>query len=157
MRYGIANEFGYEYSRWYSEHGEPVSSLEFVPRTLKRRKHEAEKPSISSPQVSPTLTPQSTATRQPQDINPSWDFAFLVWLALSDYCFFADDIPDDPSRCTSLKCSHFPTTSILSLQTCRLIISSNIHTYPVFSLTDNHTAMQQKLHMSIRYANLLRT
>jgi hypothetical protein len=80
-----------------------MSTLDFVPRTLKRRK--VEKP--SSPQIqnsigssskhetTPTASPVESKDKPPkkkqqQDVKLSWDFAFLVWLALSDYWLWAD-------------------------------------------------------------------
>lgn len=80
-----------------------MSTLDFVPRTLKRRKVELSStlevqtsnctPKIQRTEETTTQTKSKNHVpklRKRQIVEPSWDFAFLVWLALSDYSLWAD-------------------------------------------------------------------
>jgi len=89
-----------------------MSTLDFIPHSLKRRKVGVEKPSStfepqystgSSPskpliqtaselaEVTPQMgPPNQKLKKEKQVIKLSWEFAFLVWLALSDYWIWAD-------------------------------------------------------------------
>jgi len=81
-----------------------MSTLDFIPHSLKRKRVGLQNPtgpSSSKPPIIQTASKSAEATprvgppsqnskKEKQAILPSWDFAFLVWLALSDYWLWAD-------------------------------------------------------------------
>src|SRR5258707_9580660 len=90
-----------------------MSTLDFIPHSLKRRRVGVGNPSSpfglqnptgsssSKPPIIQTVSdsveatprvcpPSQDSKKEKQAIIPSWDFAFLVWLALSDYWLWAD-------------------------------------------------------------------